>query len=292
MRNFNKYAILGMVVSIMFILAGSILALNACTRHNAMDEPNPDPNHPNNGNNGNTEQPSYSDSHYEGLEKVILTSDLAEQIKEYTGFIVSFNKDNHTPNYVAWELLGSEVSKDIDRTDNFWQDSEIAGCPAHSDYTGSGYDRGHMCPAADQKWSIDAMNDCFVMANMCPQIHDLNAGAWETLENKEREWAKRDSAIMIIAGPIYTAEDTKRMSRNVPVRIPGAFFKVLFAPYVENPRAIAFVYPNMKAPGNMQDYAMSVDDLEKDLGYDFFSSLPDELENKIEATYSFTEWNR
>lgn len=229
--------------------------------------------------------------HYTDLETVTLPKKLAEQIKEYTGFTVSFNMDNGTPNYVAWELLGDEVQTDIDRTDNFWQDTEIIGCPTTKDYTGSGYDRGHMCPAADQKWSQQAMLDCFVMANMCPQDHKLNAGAWNTLESKERQWAQRDSAVMIIAGPIYTDSDTEVFGKTNKVRVPGAFFKVLLAPYIENPRGIAFVYPNMTSPGNMEDYAMSIDDLEKQLGYDFFPALPDNIEKKVEATYSFSDWN-
>lgn len=288
----NKFAIGTLIISFSFIIAGCVLATNSCAKNTEVTPSNPnkpdnDKDDPNSGNNENS-----STGHYANLESVKLPLHLPEQIKEYTGFTVSFNKDNHTPNYVAWELLGSEVSTEISRSDNFWQDTEIEGCPAHSDYTGSGYDRGHMCPAADQKWSQQAMDDCFVMANMCPQIHDLNAGAWETLEAKERQWAKRDSAIMIVAGPIYTENDTKRMSRNVPVRIPSAYFKALLAPYVDSPRAIAFVYPNMSAPGNMQDYAMSVDELEEILGYDLFHNLPDELENKVESQYSFTEWNR
>ena len=229
--------------------------------------------------------------HYDGLEKVSIPTIFASQIKEYTGFTLSFNKENKTPNYVAWELLGSEVSSEVSRTDNFWQDKDIEGCPAHRDYTNSGYDRGHMCPAADQKWSIDAMNDCFVMANMCPQLHDLNAGAWETLESKERLWAKRDSAVMIIAGPIYTEDDDKYFG-NAKVRVPGAFYKILLAPYVENPRGIAFVYPHMKCTGNMQNYATSIDEVERITGFDFFSELPDDIEEKVESAYSFTEWNK
>lgn len=228
--------------------------------------------------------------HYVGLETVALPEGLKSQVKEYVGFTVSFNKDNGTPNYVAWELLGTEAWGDIQRTDNFWQDPDLDGCPATKDYTGSGYDRGHMCPAADQKWSDRAMNDCFVMANICPQDHDLNAGAWLTLENKERQWAQRDSAIMIICGPIYDVADTKRIG-NAKVRVPGAFFKILAAPYLKNPRGIAFVYPNMTAPGNMQDYAMSIDDVEKMTGYDFFQALPEDIEARIESTYSFKEWN-
>ncbi len=229
-------------------------------------------------------------THYEGLEAVAIPDGLASQIKEYTGFTLSFNKDNRTPNYVAWELLGSEVSYDVDRYNTFWADEDINGCTKHSDYTNSGYDRGHMCPAADQKWSEQAMIDCFVMANMCPQKHELNAGAWLTLENKEREWAKRDSAVMIIAGPIHTEDDT--YIEKSKVRIPTMFFKILFAPYLDEPRGIAFVYPNETSPGNMQDYATSIDEVEKMTGFDFFSALPDEIENAIESTYSFTEWNK
>lgn len=232
-----------------------------------------------------------SPKHFRGLETVILTESIPQQIKEYTGFTVSFNKLNHTPNYVAWELLKSEISFDTERSNIFWQDSDIEGCPSHSDYTRSGYDRGHMCPSADQKWSPDAMNDCFVMANMCPQDNELNSGAWLTLENKERQWAQRDSAIIIVAGPIYYPTDTKRIGR-IGVRVPSAFFKAFLAPYVDEPRAIAFVYPNTSAPGNMQDYAMSIDQLEEITGFDFFSSLPDDLENKVESKFSFFEWNR
>lgn len=229
-------------------------------------------------------------NHYEGLEKVMIPTDLPSQVKEYTGFTLSFNKENRTPNFVAWELLGTEVSNEFARSDNFWRDPDLDGCPEHKDYTGSGYDRGHMCPAADQKWSKEAMDDCFVMANMCPQLHDLNAGAWETLESKERQWAKRDSAVMIIAGPIYTEDDTKRVGGG-EIRVPGAFFKILFAPYLETPRGIAFVYPHMKCEGNMKDYATSIDEVEKITGFDFFSVLPDDIENEIESSYSFTDWN-
>ena len=237
------------------------------------------------------ELPDKPAAHYPDLDSATVPSSLPQQIKAYTGFTVSFNKDNHTPNYVAWELLGTEVSTKVSRSNNFWKDDEIDGCPEHKDYSYSGYDRGHMCPAADQKWSQEAMDDSFVMANMCPQDHDLNAGAWETLETKERQWAKRDSAIVIIAGPLYLENDTKRIG-NIGVRVPGAFFKAFLAPYVKNPRAIAFVYPNMDSPGNMQDYAMSIDELEELLGFDLFHSLPDNIEKKVESEYSFTEWNR
>lgn len=100
----------------------------------------------------------------------------------------------------------------------------------------------------------------------------------------------RDSAIVIVAGPIYNADDIKTIGNGVLV--PSAFFKVLLAPYVEKPRAIAFVFPNMPSPGSMQNYVMTVDDVEKLTGYDFFSSLPDDIENEVESKASFREWNQ
>lgn len=269
-----------------------IAANNPIEEYNSSDKNS----NPVNDKNSNAVHPSISkdhtvgSKHYPGLEYVELPEKLTSQIKEYVGFTISFNKDNGTPNYVAWELLDEETQGEKDRSNKFWADPDLEGCPSTSDYTRSGYDRGHMCPSGEQKWSHEAMNDCFVMANICPQVHDLNNGAWKTLETKERQWAARDSALMIIAGPIYEKSDKERIGK-AGVRVPSAFFKVIMAPYVDEPRGIAFVYPNMKAPGNMNEYAMSIDQLEKILGYDFFPALPDEIENKVESSYSFKEWN-
>lgn len=229
--------------------------------------------------------------HYDGLEKVINPPGKASRLKKYEGFTVSFNCDNATPNWTVWELLGSETEGTESRSNRFWQDDEIDGCPHTSDYKNSNYDRGHLAPAADMKWSSKAMKDCFSLANICPQAHKLNSGAWKTLEDKCRIWAKRDSAIVIIAGPIYEPSDKKRIGAN-GVRVPSAFFKVILAPYTNEPRAIGFIYPNRECYGNMRDYSMTVDEVERITGYDFFSSLPDNIENDIESHTSFTEWNK
>lgn len=211
--------------------------------------------------------------------------------KDYEGFRLAFNPSNKTPDWVAWELLGRETDGTTVRSDRFWQDADLEGCPTTGDYARSGYDRGHLCPAAEQKWNPKAMEDCFVMANMCPQDHALNSGAWNTLENKERAWAQRDSAIVIVAGPIYEKSDTKRIGESL-VRVPGAFFKVIVAPYADNPRGIGFVFPNMSSPGSMENYVTTIDDVEKLTGLDFFYNLPDDIEDKVESTASFREWNR
>lgn len=226
------------------------------------------------------------------LEKVTLPGNTPSQIKRYEGFTVDFNASNRTANYVSWELLGSETDGASSRSgQQFWQDADIKNCPKTSDYTRSGFDRGHLYPAADAKWSPESMNQCFTMANITPQVHALNGGAWKTLEDKERLWAKRDSALIIIAGPVYTPDDKVRIGR-AGVRVPSAFFKVLLAPYIDSPRAIGFVYPNAHCPGNMQNYSCSVDYVEELTGLDFFSALPDETENTLESNYSFKDWNK
>lgn len=228
---------------------------------------------------------------YPDLDRVRIGVSIPSQEKEYEGFRVSFNKDNGTPNWVAWELLGSETDGPVKRSNKFRQDPDVEGCPTTDDYRHSGFDRGHLCPAADQKWSEQAMEDCFFLTNIAPQNNSLNTGAWNTLEGKERQWARRDSAIMIIAGPIYEASDTQRIGAN-GVRVPGAFFKVLVAAYATPPRGIAFVYPNMASPGNMENYSMSIRELEQITGYDFLYALPDSIEEIVESSASFREWNR
>ncbi len=222
---------------------------------------------------------------------VALPDGLPSQIVDYEGYTVSFNRENHTPNYSAWELTRDETEGTVKRSNKFMTDNNVYGCPDTRDYTRSGYDRGHLCPANDMKWSEEAMNACFYMTNICPQSHDLNNGAWKTLELKTQDWARHDSVLYIIAGPIYTASDRERIGET-GVRVPSSFFKVIVAPAVENPRGIAFVYPNMASPGNMMDYSCTIDQLEEMTGYDFFPDMSPELEKKIEAVTSFKEWNR
>ncbi len=228
---------------------------------------------------------------FKELDKVAVSKALPSVVKEYEGFTVNFNPENKTPNYVAWVLQGNETDGAIGRSNKFWTDTELKGCPDTRDYSRSGYDRGHICPAGEQKWSVEAMHHSFVMANICPQKHELNTGAWKTLEDKERLWAKRDSAIVIVAGPIYDSTDKETIGRN-KVRVPSAFFKVLLAPYSSPMRAIGFVYPNMRCDGNMQAYAVSVDEVEKMTGFDFFTALPDDIEDDIESIVPFKDWNK
>ena len=230
--------------------------------------------------------PTQADS----LLAVKIPDDMPARMIDYPGFTVSFNAQAHEPNYVAWELLGSETSGAATRDDGkFMADESVYGSATPDDYRRSGYDRGHMCPAGDMKWSVEAMRSCFYMTNMCPQAKALNTGAWKKVEEMCRNWARRDSALMIVCGPVLTDRLTETIG-GTGVVVPRRFFKVVLAPYVNPPKAIGFVMENGKVVGGAQAAACTVDEVENITGYDFFSALPDDIENEVERQCNLTEW--
>lgn len=224
------------------------------------------------------------------LEEVITPSSVPSQVVNYEGMTLSFNRDMHIPNWVAWELSASEVDGTYPRDENFRRDDKVVSSAEKWDYSYSGYDRGHMAPAGDMKWSEKAMDESFYMTNMCPQAKTLNTGAWKRLEEKCRQWAEIDSAIIIVCGPVLTDPITEFIGDS-RVAVPQRFFKVILSPYVDTPRGIGFIMPNGKVPGGMQAAAVSIDEVERITGLDFFSSLPDEIENEVESQCRFHYWS-
>lgn len=208
---------------------------------------------------------------------------------DYETFKVNFNPGLHIPNYVAWELTADETKGNIERG-KFQTDRNVEGCANSRDYTGSGYDRGHMAPAADMKFDRKAMERCFLMTNIAPQSHALNGGTWNKLEEKCRNWARVDSAIIIICGPLLNPEPTEFIGES-RVAVPQAFFKVVLSPHANPPRAIGFIMPNSRVAGGLQTTAVSVDSVESATGLDFFSALPDSIENIVESKCNFHYWS-
>ena len=181
------------------------------------------------------------------IEQPAALQGVSEQIIAHTGFILSFNKELGQPNWVAWELTAEEAEGTVPRADDFLPDPQVAEAfrVTTADYRGSGYDRGHMCPAADMKWSYKAMNDCFYMTNICPQDHSLNAGSWSTLEKACRRWALREGCVYIAAGPVFKAgKRPAQIGQEHPVAVPDGFFKVVLSLRKGAEKAIGFYYEN------------------------------------------------
>lgn len=142
-----------------------------------------------------------------------------------TAFTVSYNNFYKTPNWVAWELTKAETTGDEKRKNKFQPDPELPEPRVeHADYTNSGYDRGHMAPAADMKWDSQAMEESFYMSNICPQNRKLNRDDWADLEEQCRDWANVYGKIYIACGPIYDTRAPKRIGEH-GVAVPDRFLK-------------------------------------------------------------------
>lgn len=213
-----------------------------------------------------------------------------EQILERTGYVASYNKTNLLPNWVAWHLTAERTEGSAKRSGvDFAEDTEVPEPRATDwDYYNSGYDRGHMCPAADNKWSKKAMEESFLFTNMCPQNGNLNRGDWNEMEMACRKWAKKYGDLYIVCGPILYKGKHKTIGKNKVV-VPEAFFKVVLRTG-DNPQAIGFIYKNTSGNRPKDSYVNTVDEVERITGIDFFPSLPDDVEKKVEAECDLGLW--
>ena len=204
------------------------------------------------------------------------------QVIQRTGYTLSYHTKHRTPQWVAWELTKEETRGNEERTNEFQPDPDVMGAKVVTyDYSHSGYDRGHMAPAGDMKWSKKAMQESFYMSNICPQDHNLNTEDWNDLENKSREWARRYGKVYIVCGPIYNGTRNEYIGDH-RVKVPDAFFKVILINHDRKQAALGFYFENKAGERPLSEYLVSVDKLEDMTGLDFFSALPDEIENQLE----------
>lgn len=229
----------------------------------------------------------------DGLEVPLLKQKIPNKILKRYAYTVSYNKTTRCPNWVAWKLTADHTDGPYNRSDyKFHEDMDVPSPRAYyHDYSrnGVGLERGHMCPAGDNKWSDRAMNESHLLSNICPQNGNLNGGEWKYLEEDCREWAKTYSTIYIACGPIFYNKNHNTIGDD-KIAVPDAFFKVVLR-LGKNPQALGFIYPNRACNGGKASYILSVDDVEKVVGMDFFSSLDDKVENKVEQSSNLELWN-
>ncbi len=217
----------------------------------------------------------------DSLMTVSVPCGMSDTLVRRDAFDVHFNSGRGIANCAAYELTWNELDGTAERAGEFMQDPGVKGCPEPQDYAGSGMDRGHLVPAADLKWDETAMRQSFLLTNVCPMRKTLNEGGWARLEEKVREWVLRDSALLVFTGPVVNEGDTTLASGRV--RVPSSYYKVVLAPCVRPMRAIAFIYPNGNSGGRLSQYAVSVDEVERRTGLDFFPALPDQEQQRLES---------
>ena len=223
----------------------------------------------------------------DSLMTVAVSSGMTDTLLNYEAFDVHFNAGQGIANFVAYELTLGELHGDVSRGD-FMCDTGVKGCPLPTDYAGSGLERGHLVPAGDLKWNENAMSQSFLMTNICPMSKALNEGGWAKLEEKVREWVRRDSALLVFAGPVISEGDSTLAGGRVTV--PSHYFKVVMAPCVRPVRTIAFIYPNGTSGGRLSKYAVSVDEVESKTGLDFFPYLSVDEQHRMESAINLDAW--
>ncbi len=208
----------------------------------------------------------------------------------YNSFIVNYNTQRLIPNWVAYELTADEVAGEVPRAKGFSMDPSYKGKQAmREDYSNTGWDKGHMAPAADMKWSLLAMSESFYLTNCCPQNHDLNGRDWHLLEKYVRDWAVKYGSVWVVCGPYVYAKAHGTIGEREVV-VPDGFFKAVLRREGKEYRSIAFVFENNAKRQPLKDAAVSVNDVEALVGYDLFANLNDRIEEGVESQANRKEW--
>ncbi|NIJ46310.1 endonuclease G [Wenyingzhuangia heitensis] len=207
------------------------------------------------------------------------------QVANKTYYSLDYNEEHEQANWVYYLLTSEFVNGTAKRKDNFKADKTITTESANlSDYKKSGYDRGHLCPAADMKLNEQAMSETFLLSNMSPQLPSFNRGEWKRLESQVRKWAIEEDSIIVITGPVFK-NNIAQIGKN-KVTVPGAYYKVIYD-LTKPQKMTAFIMPHTKEIKTFTNYQTTVNKVEQETGIDFFAILPDELEENLEANSSW-----
>jgi endonuclease G len=178
----------------------------------------------------------------------------------------------------------------VQRNNQFMPDPLLTACKAsNEDYRGTGYDRGHLAPAADMCYSYQTMVESFYLTNITPQFSSFNRDIWERLEEQVRQWAIDDKDIYVVTGTVLTPGlETIGHDR---ITIPAYFYKVILDYSQPNAKGIGFIIPNEGSPEPIQHFAVTIDSVEKVTGTDFFYQLPEDQQRTIESNIDLSKWS-
>ncbi len=210
-------------------------------------------------------------------------------IVTHANYSLSYSEKHEQPEWVAYELKKTHLSQNDFKRPFFEVDKKVRTSSADwRNYKKSGYDKGHLCPAGDRRYSYQAFEETFLTSNISPQNHEFNAGIWNRLEQKTRYWAKKYNDVYVVTGGVLT-NDLKTIGYEA-VSVPKQFYKVILDNSSQNPKMIAFLIPNKNTKKSLKDFVVSADEIEKLTGIDFFSKLDDAIENRLESSSNTNNW--
>ena len=213
-----------------------------------------------------------------------------DQIINHHAYTLCYSEPHEQAAWVAYTLTKSRVYGTTKRTDNFRPDPKVkTGSASLADYKGSGYDRGHLAPAADMKWSTTAMSESFFMSNMSPQTPGFNRGIWKRVEQLVRNWAVENGEIHVVTGPVLKGQ-FKSIGPN-RVSVPEYYYKVILDNKEPEIKGIGLILANAGSDRPIQSYAVTIDRVESVTGINFFVDLPDDIEEQIESNLDLSRWS-
>lgn len=216
-----------------------------------------------------------------------------ESLKAYQGFTLSFNPDTKIASWVFYTLNPAKISAPkVKRNTKFKPDYTLPGGTAsHADYKKSGFDKGHLAPAADMAWSQASMNDCFYYSNIAPQYPECNRGIWKQIEDKVRTMARHCDSLMVFTGPVFKQSQHRLGLSNI--LIPQAYYKIIAVFTAGQINTYAVVIPNARQFITADHYACSITAIEQLTGLNFFLNVNrpymQSLKQRINLLNSFYE---
>ena len=218
-----------------------------------------------------------------------LPTSTTKQVVHHQFYSLSYNEKYEQAEWVAYELTQKQLSSIPIKRPYFEQDPKVITQSAHyKNFKDSGYNKGHLCPAGDRKFSAEAYNETFFTSNISPQTYEFNGGVWNRLEEKVRYWAQKHEKLYIVTGGVLVPNLKTIGSEKVAV--PKYFYKIILDNNGPKIKAIAFLMPHEKSEKGLHQFVISIDEIETLTGIDFFPELPDKIENEIEKSSSYKNW--
>lgn len=247
--------------NVLMLMMVVLLAACGCGQQGGVRAQSPAP--------ADAELPAYSDT---------------DDIVRHLGYTASYNHTTLCPDWVAWELTADEVAGECNGQYSFsWDPSVRRPKAGREDYSNSGYDKGHMAPRADMKWSEQALEESYYFTNICPQDHEMNSQAWRKIEELTRRVARRYGSVLVVCGPVYDSADHQHIGPDC-VHVPDRFFKALAVNVNGEWHTVGFLVANNRQSRSPRHYAVTVDEVEAVVGFNLFPALPEEDEQE-------TNWN-
>jgi endonuclease G len=227
------------------------------------------------------------------------------EIVKHSGYAIGFDCENKMPAWTFHVVTPDITFGNVSRTNDFRPDTTIScGSSDERDYftrelrkdsteifKGFGFDRGHLVPSADFKWSPIGLSETYFYSNMTPQRPQFNRESWAEIEGLVRKIVDAEKkTLYVLTAPIIT-ESLKTVENSVhQIKIPDWHYKVVADLSMDSPRGMAFLMPNRKCENRPSAYVVSIDSIEKLTGLDFFPNLSDSMELKIESRADFNDW--